>query len=63
MKDSVKEQEIILEKLKLAHDLIEKEKRDIQAMHDHNRSEPNSKKDKEILQYANPLQADVDDEE
>ena len=30
---------------------------------DHNRPEPNSKKDKEILQYANPMQVDVDDEE
>ena len=63
MKDSVKEQEIILDKLKLAHDLIEKEKRDIQAMHDHSRPEPTSKKDKENLQYANPLQEDVDDED
>ncbi len=58
MKDSVKEQEIILEKLKLAHDLIEKEKRDVKAMHDHNKST----RKPENLQYTNPLQEDQPDD-
>ena len=56
------EHEAVLEKLKEAHELVEKEKADVKAMHDHEQptNDAEDVADPDRAVFANPLTIDTD---
>lgn len=61
MKKAVEEQETIIAKLREAHELLDKEKRDVRAMHRHEEDgeDPPAAKGTERATSENPLQEDT----
>ena len=66
MERALKEQKTIVEKLKEAHELLEKEKSDVRAMHNHSvgdLGDHTATADSDVSIFANPLIEDEDSEE